>query len=191
MHPISFSQSTNSVVKQITTNIKNTLVTFTIVGAVLFSLNSYAQDKISAEPSFPDAPDWTLKTQDGTQVSFSDYAGKPMMITFWGTWCPYCKKLHPGLEKVRAKYEEKGLVVLGISVNEQDDAKPQDFLMQNGINFTTLVDGDDVAEDAFQVFGTPTTLFISPQGKILGTTMESNPEDPRFDKIAAYLVSLQ
>jgi peroxiredoxin len=191
MNPFLFSHNSISVVKSNVCGIKHTLARFVAVCAVLLSFNSFAQENVAPEPSYPDAPDWTLKTQDGTRVSFSDYAGKPMMITFWGTWCPYCKKLHPGLEKVRAEYEEKGLVVLGISVNEQDDAKPQDFLTQNGINFTTLVDGDDVAEDAFQVFGTPTTLFISPQGKILGTTMESNPDDPRFDKIAAYLVSLQ
>ncbi|MBF7073210.1 TlpA family protein disulfide reductase [Glaciecola sp. MH2013] len=167
--------------------------TLTLVFALISCALHAQESKESTAPKIehPDAPQWTLSTQDGKQISFSDYAGKPVIITFWGTWCPYCKKLHPGLEKVRAKYEEQGLVVLGISVNEQDGAKPQDFLTKNGIHFLTLVEGDDIAEDAFQVFGTPTTLFISPQGKILGRTMESNPEDPRFDKIAAYLVGLQ
>ena len=157
-----------------------------------YSAPAQAQDKPASEkasPSHPDAPHWTLKTQSGEEGSFSDFAGKPMIITFWGTWGPYCKKLHPGLENVRAKYEEQGLVVLGISVNEPIGADPEGSLKERGIHFQTLVDGDEVAEDVFQIFGTPTTLFVSHDGKILGTTMESNPDDPRFDRVAAYLVN--
>lgn len=137
-----------------------------------------------------DAPQWTLQTQDGREVSFKDYEGQPMMIHFWGTWCPYCKKLHPGLEKVRAEYEHKGLVILGISVNEAIDAKPQDELIARGIGFLTLVEGDDVAIEDFEIAGTPSTFFISPQGKILGSTMVSDPNDPRFTQVAEYLVNL-
>ena len=81
--------------------------------------------------------------------------------------------------------------MLGISVNEPIGAKPQDELSKRGINFLTLVDGDDLAIEEFQVAGTPSTYFIAPNGKILGSTMESNPDDPRFKKVAEYLVSLQ
>ena len=179
--------------KPVTSSFTKTLIVASFVTLMTFvGSSAFAQDKQVSEkaaPSHPIAPQWTLRTQSGERVSYSDFAGKPMIITFWGTWCPYCKKLHPGLEKVRAKYEEQGLVVLGISVNEPFGADPEASLKERGIHFQTLVDGDEVAEDVFQVFGTPTTLFISHDGKILGTTMESNPDDPRFDKVAAYLVS--
>ena len=156
------------------------------IASIIFTISiaSHAQTK------YPDAPDWTLETQDGKEVKFSDYAGKPMLIHFWGTWCPYCKQLHPGLEKLRAEYEPKGLVVLGISVNEPLGAKPQDELIKRGINFLTLVDGDDVAIEDFEIAGTPSTFFISPDGKILGSTMESDPNDPRFVQVAEYLIKL-
>ena len=147
----------------------------------------------SAPPSnqYRKAPSWTLENAEGELVSSEDFAGKATIIHFWGTWCPYCKKLHPGLERVRAKYESQGLEVIGISVNEPIGAKPAEVLKERGIHFPTLLEGDDVAAEAFEVYGTPTTIFISPQGEILGQTMESNPDDPRFDKIAAYLLSLK
>ncbi|MBT1452083.1 TlpA family protein disulfide reductase [Glaciecola sp. XM2] len=161
------------------------------IAFLLFANLSVAQsDTDNKTPSYPDAPDWTLQTQSGETLSYDDFRGKPLFIHFWGTWCPYCKKLHPGLERVRAKYEAQGLQVLGISVNEPIGANPAKVLKERGIHFTTLVEGDDVALEAFGVYGTPTTLFISPDGKILGSTMESNPDDPRFDKIAQYLVNL-
>ncbi len=166
---------------------------FTLIFALLLSTNSFAQEKVEekqAPPANPIAPDWELATQDGKLVSYDDYKGKPLVLHFWGTWCPYCKKLHPALERIRAKYEDQGLAVVGITVNEPEGSNPQKVLKDRGINFLTLVEGDDVAENKFQVFGTPTTLFISPDGKILGSTMESNPNDPKFDQVAAYLVNL-
>jgi thiol-disulfide isomerase/thioredoxin len=157
-----------------------------------FSTTSMAQTTENASPAvtYPVAPQWTLETQSGEQKSYADYKGKPLIITFWGTWCPYCKKLHPGLEKLHVKYAKQGLQVLGISVNEPIGADPEASLKSRGITFETLVEGDDVALEQFEIVGTPSTVFISPDGKILGSTMESNPDDPRFEQIAAYLVSL-
>lgn len=153
-------------------------------------LLAQSETEQSTAPKYADAPAWTLQTQDGREVSFSDYKGQPMLIHFWGTWCPFCKKLHPGLERLRAEYEPQGLVILGISVNEPIGAKPQDELKKRGIHFLTLVDGDDLAIEDFEIAGTPSTFFISPGGKILGSTMESNPDDPRFVQVARYLVNL-
>lgn len=151
---------------------------------------SSAQSSVPQTKQYPLAPEWSLPNQAGEVFSSEDYKGKPLVLHFWGTWCPFCKKLHPGLERIRANYEAQGLQVLGISVNEPLGANPEKVLKERGIHFKTLVEGDDVAINDFQIFGTPATLFISPSGEILGSTMSSDPDDPRFDKIAAYLVSL-
>ena len=175
------------------------LQSLALTGVVLASIFAYATNATAQSPAnsqaqqntLIDAPDWTLPTEDGKKMSFADFKGKPIMLHFWGTWCPYCKKLHPGLEKIRVEYEDKGLVVLGISVNEPIGALPQTELKKRGINFLTLVEGDDVAIEDFEVAGTPTTVFISADGKILGSTMESNPDDPRFKQVADYLTRTQ
>ncbi|WP_371192650.1 peroxiredoxin family protein [Glaciecola sp. SC05] len=157
---------------------------------IMFSFVSNAQTNSEHNANYPDAPTWTLLTQSGEKVSYSDFKGKPLIITFWGTWCPYCKKLHPGLEKIRVKYAEQGLEILAISVNEPFGANPEAELKKRGIHFPTLVEGDDVALNDFEIMGTPSTIFISPNGKILGSTMESNPDDPRFEQVAQYLLGL-
>lgn len=168
----------------------NTGLIMKIIVAILLILSNAMLNAQTTDSEYPDAPDWTLNKQNGEVVSFEDYKGKPLIITFWGTWCPFCKKLHPGLEKVRAKYAAQGLEIIAISVNEPIGADPAGSLKKRGINFETLVEGDDVAISEFEIMGTPSTVFISPDGKIVGSTMESNPDDPRFDQVAAYLVSL-
>ena len=134
-------------------------------------------------------PEWVLYTQDGEEIKSSDYAGKPLILSFWGTWCPHCKVLHPGLEKIRENYEDKGLEFLLISLKEDKDADPEAALKERGINIKTVVNGDHVALEKFEILGTPATFFISHEGKVLGSTMDSNPADPRFAQIAEYLIN--
>jgi len=52
----------------------------------------------ASSDNYPTAPAWQLKTQIGKTISLSDYKGKPIILHFWATWCPYCKKLQPKLE---------------------------------------------------------------------------------------------
>ena len=141
-------------------------------------------------PEPPKMPEWRLLTQDGKEVKSSDYAGKPLVLSFWGTWCPHCKVLHPGLEKVREAYEEQGLEMLLISAREPEGADPEGSLKERGINIKTVVEGEQVAIEDFNIIGTPTTFFIAPDGTIMGSTMESNPNDPRFMQVAQFLVDL-
>ena len=142
-----------------------------------------------AEPA-QKMPEWTLKTQRGEEVKSSDYAGKPLIISFWATWCPHCKILHPGLEKLRQTYESQGLEFLLVSGMENEGADPEGSLKERGINIKTVVEGGQLAVEGFGVVGTPTTFFIAPDGTILGATMETNPDDPRFVQVAEYLTSL-
>ncbi len=135
-------------------------------------------------------PEWSLLTQGGEEVKSSDYAGKPLILSFWGTWCPHCKVLHPGLERLRQTYESQGLEMLLISAREPEGADPEGALKERGINIKTVVEGEQLAIEGFNIIGTPTTFFIGPDGTILGSTMASNPDDPRFAQVAEYLLSL-
>jgi peroxiredoxin len=134
------------------------------------------------------APAFALPDANGEQVSLSDYQGQSLILHFWATWCPYCKKLQPGLEAVAQQYEEQGLVLLAVSYNEDEGAEPQAVLRRRGLHFKTLVDGDAVA-GLYGVPGTPTTFFINRKGEIVGKTNTSNPEDPVLQRLA--LVALQ
>lgn len=152
----------------------------------MFSFNTFAQDK----ESLKFMPQWQLHTQDGKLVKSSDYAGKPLILHFWATWCPYCKKLQPGLDRIEKKYAKDGLTLLAVSFNENEGAKPQDALIDRNLGIKTVVNGDELAR-TFNIVGTPTTFFIAPDGRIIATSMQSDPDDPQLDKAAAYLVHLK
>lgn len=155
--------------------------------ALLFcNLLAHAEE---SDTSLQIAPQWTLYTEDNIAVSSQDFAGQPLIIHFWATWCPYCKKLQPGLDRLYKKYHGKGLQLIAISYWEDDGAKPQASLEQRGHSFRTVVKGDHVARTLFEVEGTPTTVFINKSGQIIAKTRISNPDDPRLEKIVQLMLA--
>lgn len=129
------------------------------------------------------APNWSLKTQSGENISLSQYKGQPVILHFWATWCPYCKKIQPTLERLPSlyseKHPEKKVVLIGISFNEDEGTQPQDTLTSRGHKFITAVEGEKIAS-LYGVRGTPTTFFINAEGYVVYATSTSNPEDPKL-----------
>lgn len=133
-------------------------------------------------------PSWNLFDAEGNLVSSKDFAGRPLIIHFWATWCPYCKKLQPGLDRLFEKYQDQGLQMIAISLLEEEGAKPQELLTARGMSFKTLVDGDSVAMEKFFVRGTPTTFFINAKGQVVVATRLSDPDDPRLEQVVKSLM---
>lgn len=126
------------------------------------------------------AKPWQLKTQSGEVISLEQYKGKPIILHFWATWCPYCKKLQPTLVELQKKYQAQGVELVSISFNEDEGALPQNEINRRGYSFLTAVMGEDVAE-LYGVNGTPTTFFINRKNEIIWKTSSSDKTDPRFD----------
>ena len=129
------------------------------------------------------APAFTLKDATGEGVSLADYAGKPLILHFWASWCPYCKSVQPGLEALAAEYAAQDMVLLGINFREDKGVNPQQVLDSRGLHFRTLVHGEEVSR-AYGVRGTPTTFFINVSGQIVGVTNASKPADPQLLELA-------
>jgi len=125
--------------------------------------------------------DWTLKNLAGESVTLSDYQGRPTLLVFWATWCPYCKKLLPGIAELNEKYENKGLKVLAVNIRE--DWKPAVYWRNFGYKFDTVLEGDEIGK-IYGVSGTPTVVFIAPSGKVLGVQSFSDPNHPLLEKFA-------
>lgn len=132
----------------------------------------------NAEPN--KTHDWQLSTQSGGTIKSGDYKGQPVILHFWATWCPYCKKLQPKLVEMQKKYQDHGVQLVGISFNEDPGATPQDVLNNRGHNITTAVDGDKIAE-MYGVVGTPTTFYINKKGNIIFKSTSSDVSDPRIE----------
>lgn len=120
------------------------------------------------------APEFTLKTPEGKEVSLKDFKGKVVLVNFWATWCPPCKEELPLFEKVYQKYKDKGFVILAINT---DPENLQDFLKKSNIKmaFPILI-GEDRLLELYPVRGLPTSFLIDREGKIvkvrLGTYRE-------------------
>lgn len=134
----------------------------------------------SIAEGFPTAPPWQLTTQAGKSISLSDYQGKPVILHFWATWCPYCKKLQPKLVELEKKYQSSGIKIVSISFNEDDGATPQDEIKNRGYDFITAVKGELVANQ-YGVRGTPTTFFINRQGKAIYKSTSSDVKNPKLE----------
>lgn len=155
--------------------------------SILFFISLFV---ITAAPAqeVEQAPEWQLSTETGELVKSSDFAGKPVIIHFWATWCPYCKKLQPGLDRLYKAYADQGLQMIAISFWEDEGATPQAALDARGHSFKTVVDGDHVARQLFGVKGTPTTVFIDKEGNIIARTRISDPNDERLEKVVKLLL---
>lgn len=149
-----------------------------------FINSSFASELENPIPLVP----LTLEMADGSQLKTAELLGTPYILHFWATWCPYCKKLQPGLEKIHQKYKRHGLRVIGVSFREDDDATPQQSLINRGHHFKTAIKADLIAQQ-LGIKGTPTTLFINKQGQVVWLTNTSDPDDKKLHDNAAKLVS--
>ncbi len=129
------------------------------------------------------ANDWTLKNLQGEQVSLSSYQGQPVILVFWATWCPYCKKLLPGIERLNQKYAKKGLKI--IAVNILEDWKPKVFCENHGNSFDAVLEGDEVAK-IYGIKGTLGVVFIASNGKVLNVAHFSDPNHSSLEKFARH-----
>jgi cytochrome c biogenesis protein CcmG/thiol:disulfide interchange protein DsbE len=126
------------------------------------------------------AKPWQLKTQSGDIINFDQYKNKAVILHFWATWCPYCKKIQPSLVALQKKYQAQGVALISISFNEDEGALPQDEIKRRGYAFITAVMGEEVAT-LYGVGGTPTTFFINRKNEIIWKTSSSDKTDRCFE----------
>lgn len=111
------------------------------------------------------APDFALNTLNGDTVRLSDLRGQAVVINFWATWCGPCKVEIPLFEHVYQRNKDKGLVVLGVNVQEQAPGVAQ-FVSEFGMSFPVVLDESGQVSTLYRVRGLPTSIFISPDGKL-------------------------
>jgi len=120
-----------------------------------------------AATSMP-SPAWELKGVDGKLVKFSDFAGKVVILDFWATWCGPCRMEIPGFIELQKQYADKGLVVVGVSLDQDGASVVKTFMDKTGIIYPVVL-GDETIVCAFGgVEGIPTTFIIDRNGRIVG-----------------------
>ena len=142
------------------------ILALVVAGVLLTQKNTKNEfsSKSSLEAKEP-VPNFTLSTIDGKDFHFSDYKGKPILINFFASWCLPCREEMPVLEKIVREYGPKGVVFLGIAVDDTEE-KMKDFIAKYGVTFPVGLDKTAAIQKSFGIYGIPTTYFIDKQGVI-------------------------
>lgn len=112
------------------------------------------------------APDFSLPTLDGQSVSLSQFRGKPVLINFWATWCPYCREELPALQATADRYGDD-IVILAVDSKESGETV-RAFAETMALTFPILLDeSGEVSDRLYQVRGIPTSFFVDADGVIV------------------------
>ena len=113
------------------------------------------------------APEFTLEDMDEEQHSLKDLRGKVVLLNFWATWCPPCRREMPSMERLYQKLNGEDFTV--VAVNQMEDGDHVfAYIGQLDVDptFTILFDKDSKVSNSFSVKGLPTTYLIDKQGNI-------------------------
>jgi len=116
----------------------------------------------------PPAPGFVLESLEGDEeISLADFRGRPVVLNFWASWCGPCKDEAPMLQSAWERYDDRGLVVLGIDAQDlRVDGRR--FAERYGLTYPLAYDGNGSTLGRYGLTGFPETWFVSRSGRLVG-----------------------
>jgi cytochrome c biogenesis protein CcmG, thiol:disulfide interchange protein DsbE len=112
------------------------------------------------------APAFALTTLDGAPLTLAAYRGQVVVLNFWASWCyPACYEEAPVLEQNWRAYRERGVVVLGVAIQDRREAAEK-FVRDFGLTFPNAQDVKGTVSVDYGVYGVPETFFVDRHGRI-------------------------
>jgi thiol-disulfide isomerase/thioredoxin len=129
-----------------------------------------AADLLAAQDAAIEKLDFTLKDLKGKKWTLSELRGKIVLVNFWATWCPPCRKELPDLDAIQAHFASQGLVILAI--DDEDMAKIGSFYGGKMPSFNILLDPGHKTGELFHVEGIPKTFVFDREGKLAAQSID-------------------
>lgn len=139
-----------------------------IVAAVLLLAGCSGGSSGSKEPTAKigdSAPAFSVEAVDGRMIRLEDFKGRPLVLTFMAEWCPCSNKSAPVFKEAYRTYNPKGVEFMVIGFQDSR-SKFQDFVKRQDLPFPAAYDKGDNIGASYGVLAPPTTIFITPDGKI-------------------------
>jgi peroxiredoxin len=147
-----------------------TISCLTVSLLILLALYPHSSQSFSLRESGSgtgkEAKGFTLKDLEGYDVSLSSFHGKVVLLNFWATWCPYCRKERVELNNLHEEYYGKDLVIISVA-GDKSLVKVQGFIKRNPVDFIVLFDSDGEVSNSYGVRALPTNFLIDREGRII------------------------
>ena len=138
-----------------------------------------------------DAPDFNLQDMDEDSYSLKDFHGKVLLINFWATWCPPCRREMPSMERLYQTMKDTDFIVIAINQFESPD-HVFSYMGELGTDpsFPILFDLESKVSEAYKVAGIPTTYLVDKFGKVRYRAIGGREFDhPEVEKIIRALLT--
>jgi len=129
-----------------------------------------AMSRLEADDAKRQVTDFTLTDLQGKSWHLRDLQGKVVLVNFWATWCPPCRKEMPDLQALYDKYKDQGFLVLAIS--DEETAKVSPFITERKISYPVLLDPGRKVNDGFVVEGIPKSFVYDRNGKLVAQSID-------------------
>jgi cytochrome c biogenesis protein CcmG, thiol:disulfide interchange protein DsbE len=140
-----------------------------LIGVIALVMTTAGPDTAPSSPTAGGDRAPTFRHSDvrdeSATISLEDFRGRPVVLNFWASWCVPCRKEMPVLQDVSEEVQGR---VAFVGINHQDSrGEALGFLDETGVRFPAGYDPEGRTASAYGLYGMPTTIFISPDGRIL------------------------
>jgi peroxiredoxin len=133
---------------------------------LLMALPAFSPAALMEVQAGTQAPEFSSRDIDGKRVSVIGFRGRVVLLHFWATWCASCKDEMPSLEKLYARYGERGLRVVGIASDSKE--KLREFFRDFTVSYSLISDTKSEVQRLYGVRGIPVSFVIDRRGIIVG-----------------------
>jgi peroxiredoxin len=138
---------------------------------------------LAANEASIEKADFTLKDLQGKEWTLSALRGKVVLVNFWATWCPPCRKEMPDLDALAHKFADQGFVVLSIS--DEDAAKVTSYVLAHNLNYPILLDPGRKTNEAFHIEGIPQSFVFNREGKLVAQSIDMRTQNQFMQMLGA------